>query len=279
MKLKIVDWEKSYDPKKVVRNPEALVAKTKTFAKDGIFSEEIFGNLNESHSFSCGCGRLRGKFYLGFVCSECGGRVALTESAVGRVGWVDLGKARIIGPLFYNLMARVVGRKNLDNIVAFNKRLDVDGNLTDAEDAEDDPRHPWANSGLVRFRKEWPEVLRHYAGDNEVKARIVSFLERNRRKMWVRRIPVIPTILRPAVMIRESLVFDEINNLYNSLIATARHVEDALRVERRSDLDVPPMLASLQATANRIFDKVLDSIRGKHGHIRSSIMGSTPLLM
>ena len=276
MKLKLVNFNKIYDLSKVIRNPEAVVAKTKTFSKDGIFSEEVFGNLNEAHSYSCQCGKLKGKFYLGFICQDCGGTVKFTESAVGRIGWVDLSKKyKIVSPLFYGLMSRVTTKRVLDEIVSYNKKLDVHGNLVDSEEAgqTDRAKHPYANVGLIRFRRVWLEALRFYAKDNPTKKRIVAFLERNQGKVWAGKFPIIPTILRPAVMIRDAMVFDEVNNLYNSLIAISNLIAKATEVERRSDLDIPPMLASLQATANKIFDKVLDSVRGKHGYLRSSIMG------
>jgi len=95
---------------------------------------------------------------------------------------------------------------------------------------------------------------------------------RNRDIVFINKFPVYSTVLRPALMISNNLIFDEINNLYNIVIKNSNVLKELIDDEK-TDLNISPILMNMQLAANQVFEKVINNIRGKAGFIRSNVMG------
>lgn len=100
MRIKLVDFEKDFDKESVVTNHNPL--ENKAFTKDGIFSEEIFGNYH-------------------------------TSSELKR-GWIDLGENYIINPLLFPFLKKVLPK--LVRIIKSERTIDTDGEEVTASELD-----------------------------------------------------------------------------------------------------------------------------------------------
>ena len=85
-------------------------------------------------------------------------------------------------------------------------------------------------------------------------------------------LPVYSHILRPALMIEKQLRFDEVNNVFNLLVANAQVLAEYSGAER-TDANVNAVLWRIQEHANEILDHVMKVLSGKGGYLRSSLLG------
>jgi hypothetical protein len=72
---------------------------------------------------------------------------------------------------------------------------------------------------------------------------------------------------------KDNLIFDEINNMYNSVILNSNLIKNSTESER-TDLNILPLLFSIQMSVNEIYDKTIQNLKGKTGFIRNNMMGS-----
>jgi len=274
MKLKFVSFDDMYDEKCVVNNHEGIDSKTKKFNADGIFSESIFGKLdNESVAFTCSCGKKKGKFYEGTSCEECNSDVVFTEPMVNRRAWILLNDFYILNPNFYKFLTKICKKTTLNNIIAYQGKLDKDGVIVDSE--TDDC--PYNNIGLVEFRERFDEILDyfHKTSNSKIKDSIYNLIKKNKEHVFINKVPVYSTTLRPALMMKEKLIFDEVNNTYNSIILNSNIIKEVNQIESEDGkLTIYPLMYNIQLQANQVFEKIVDNIKGKSGFIRNNMMGS-----
>jgi DNA-directed RNA polymerase beta' subunit len=273
LKLEYINFKEIFDSRKVITNHEGVDPKTKKFNPDGIFSEEIFGRLdNEGMQYSCECGDYVGKFYLGKICENCGTEVKFIEPSVERIGWIDLGEDfRIINPVFYNFILKLFSKKVITNIINYKSKLDQEGNLVE----NPEPPTPYAGIGIYEFEQRFDEILEemYKVSKSKDKNEYYNEIKNNRELVFIDKIPVFSPTLRPAMMMGESMIFDEINNLYNIIILNSNMIKNALEGER-NEMSIFPLLTTIQNTMNEVFAKIVESLKGKYGFIRNNIMGS-----
>jgi DNA-directed RNA polymerase beta' subunit len=272
MRLEFLDFNDFYSEVNVITNHEPIDPKTKKFNPDGIFSETIFGRLdNEGAQFSCDCKKYRGKFYLGKKCETCETEVRFIEPIIKRIGWIDLGPFYIVNPNFYNFLSKIFSKSNLLNVISYEKKLTKDGLVKETENA----KHPYSNIGLIEFKEKFDEILDYFfnLSKNKNKEEYYRIVKENQHLVFTNKIPVFSTTLRPALMMKDNLIFDEINNMYNSVILNSNMVKTSTEDER-SDINTLPIMVSIQLMVNQIFEKTIDNIKGKTGFIRNNIMGS-----
>lgn len=278
MQLNFVDFEQLFDPTAVITNPEG-VDKNKNFTPDGIYSEDIFGSMyGNPIEYRCECGATVGKFAEGTTCIEpdCKTVVTKRESVVKKQGWIDLGEYKIINPVFYSFVEKVVGKKRLASALKFTRRLDVDGNVVEeAEEGEDD----LAGVGTYFFVEQFLDILNYCheentdsKGNNKYQAHY-DILIHNIDKVLISKIPVFSHRLRPAIILGEELRFDKINNLFNRLLAASNSLHNLMESEA-SEMTVCPVVDSLQTFANQIFEMSVSAISGKGGWLRSNLMAN-----
>lgn len=92
MKFKFANFNKDFDSTKVVTNPEDYDGKA--FTKDGIFSEDIFGNYNSESEFT--------------------------------KGWIDFGDYYIINPVMFSFLKKVIPK--LPKLIKTETSVDLEGN-------------------------------------------------------------------------------------------------------------------------------------------------------
>ena len=271
MKIIFKDVDSWFDPKMIITNPEGIDQKTKKFKPDGVFSDKIFGSLdNDNLAYKCECGAYKGEFFKGKLCPNCSTEVKFTEPMLQRTGWIDLGEKYVISPLFYRFLEKLSRKKMLQNMLDYEAVLDIDGNV--ANQGDEDDKNPYKNIGLDSFRENFDEILQFLYDNATTKSKdeLMSLLSNNRDKIFINRMPVYTTTLRPALMIKDTLKFDEVNNFYNLIIRNS----NLIKTEVDNDIVNLPLLFTIQVEANKIFDKVLENIKGKDGFIRNNMVGS-----
>lgn len=286
MQLRFLNFNEIYDEKNLITNPDGIDnkkgkkgeddqgnKKSKKFTNDGIFSEDIFGKMdNESIQYSCNCGKYKGKFYLGKVCEECETEVKYTESNILTTGWIDLGENHeIINPLFFNFLSKLGGKKFKDMII-FEKKLNKDGLI---EDEKAKVSNPFYNIGLREFKNNFPEILEwlREKSTNKRSEKFYEIINKNKDIIFINKIPLFSPILRPALMMKDSLIFDKINNSYNQIIKNSNMINENIKTEE-TDINILPLLNDIQETFNEIYVKIIKALKGKNGFFRNNLMGN-----
>jgi len=155
-------------------------------------------------------------------------------------------------------------------MIDFEAVLDVNGNIV-AND-EDKEKNPYRNIGMDEFRHNFDEIIQYIYENATTKEKdnLMSLINNNRDKIFINKIPIYSITLRPALMIKDTLKLDEVNNYYNLIIRNS----NLIKAEIDNDVINMPLLYTIQNEANKVFDKVLENIKGKDGFIRNNMIGS-----
>jgi DNA-directed RNA polymerase beta' subunit len=272
LKLELIDLEELFDPSRVITNPEGI-NKNQQMNPDGIFSEAIFGKLEqENSSYQCNCGGTVGKFNINQTCAECKTQVRLSEPLVKRIAWIDIGDYSVLNPNIYRILDRIMPKKALSVILSYEVKLTKEGIPAEQEST----LTPFDNIGIIEFQERFDEILAWAADNSKASPKVieecVEFIVNNRDKAFISKVPVYSSVLRPARMMGKSFVFDEVNNQYNALLRSSNQIKEAASEELTYDFALP-LLCNMQQIANDIFEKTVEKLRDKAGFIRSSVLG------
>jgi len=271
MRLELVNMDKGFRADRVVTNPEPVQERSGRFNEDGIFSERIFGKMpTTGKEYSCDCGTIQGRFHENVTCKQCQTQVICRDSAFSKRGWIDFGRYEIISPLFYSYVAKVVGATQLGRILGFERKMNINGIARDEGVGTN-----YENLGMLGFRQNWQEVLAHFErrfGNDPKKVATAKFIRENAGRMFTSKFPVFSHILRPAIVVDKQMIFEEVNNTFNTMLQTSRLLNDYSAPER-TETNVNSCLLRIQELSNEIFQHILGALSGKGGYLRSSLLG------
>ena len=291
----------SFNPNDIVSNHEIYGRRHKTidssgntvderaFNEDGLFSETIFGNFETEQEYTCKCHSMTGKFYEGCTCPKCNTVVTFVESNINKCGWIDLSGNKyredgtiaeygegfkIIKYISYMFLEKLIGKNNLKKIITTPNIITIDGDLdydTIKEIQNSAPECKYWHIGLVEFYKKYNEVISYYYSINKVNdEKLFEFLY-DPLEVWTDKIPVISTLLRPALRTADGLKLDAINTIYVRLIKNNRILNskvNQLQLIQNSTLEI------IQAEYFQLSEQILENISGKKGLIRQQICGT-----
>lgn len=284
MQLNAIDLQKEYDKDMKsgigfpITNIQGIDPKTKKKNIDGLFSP-LFGTdfTDETEyiqRYTCECGNKRGKAFQGEKCDLCDTEVKFENNDIEKTGWISLEKYKIIHPIFFNTLCRLIGETNLNNILKFNKELNKDGQYIFNAD-EYDPKNPFYNIGMEEFIERFDEILEYYTKNlKKEKKKYLEFIQNNREALFTQKIPVFSIQLRPVIMIKNSVLYADINKKYSLLLGNVIKLNKRKNVIDTNPAKVFPLLYETQMIFNTINDTVLNLIGVKGGHIRDSILAS-----
>lgn len=282
MRLKLLNWKEEYERDFAsgdgfaVTNPQGIT-KDKRRTPDGIYSQlfgtELSDEVEYTERYSCECKELKGRFYEGMECEKCGTPVAYRNNDIRKTGWIVLNEYSLINPLMYHVLVKVIGNKNLTNIIKYTKKIDKDGMVVVDMD-EYDPTNPFYNVGMAEFEARFDEILAHYSrGLKADKRKYLEMIEANRDKVFVRHLPVFSLLLRPILIIKDSMVYADINKKFSTLMMNVDSLNrNRTKVDRKM-IKILPNLYQTQVVLNEIHATVIGLVAGKNGHIRSSMLG------
>jgi DNA-directed RNA polymerase beta' subunit len=270
MKLVNLNFDDIYNPDRVVTNHNAL-NKKKEYAEDGLFSEDIFGALTSDNDYGCKCRKYVGKFYNNYECDECGTKVKKLESNIEKIGWIKLGEGvYLISYIYYKFLEKLIGKKPLLGIINYGYTLQKDGIIDEDDTDEDDP---YFGKGVLYLKENFEEILGYYLKKKKDKKDIYDFLLENKEYVFVDKIPIISVSLRPAIMVNNTLKFDETNVFYSNLIKENKIFDTKIEGEKL-EIITNATISRMQFLLNQLSEKIIENIKGKNGFIRNSIMGT-----
>ena len=255
MRIKIMSVDEIFEKssQKILYDPTPLNRKKMEFSEGGIYSPQIFGNLDcQYETFSCECGEFVGPFYKDVICPKCNSAVQETTANVDKTGWILL-NTKIISPIWYNFIIKIL--PNLDELIAYTLTIDSLGNLV----------YPEKCIGMTRFIETF-ETLIDESPNRYKHLDTYNFIKENLDKVFVDKIEIFNVILRPAQVQGTNVTFDRINNVINfvlkkSIIMKTTDNKDGLTYE-------------IQKHVLALYEHILELLKGKDGIIRGELLGT-----
>jgi DNA-directed RNA polymerase beta' subunit len=286
------EWEERYSKEKengtlIPINSTISINKQSIQAVDnGIYTKEL-GALPDSdkdiREFSCDCGYLHARFYNGMVCDKCG---SICKSQYGtditRVGWIDIHPFYIITPNAYELVAKVIGIKNLQKILNYDLVIDIDGKLSPATEVEYTkngnikPQIAFSNIGMIAFKDNFETIINYYANLRKNFDDDARYLIENKKGVFSSKIPVSSLYLRPTFTStkKRSVSFDKINAKYVKILSNAALLHRVMKkeVDFKRALNV---VFDIQQSLNELYIlNIRSKLSGKNKLIRGAILGN-----
>lgn len=272
MQFKLINIEKKFNPNTEITNIESL-DKKKKFTIDGLYSEKIFGSMYGSRiEYKCNCGEIIGEYNEGLLCKECNSIVSKRECQLLEQGWIDLGKYKIINPLYYAFLKRYFGEAKLKKYLSPQYvKIDKDGNeFISPDDIPKNENNPDLISiGIDTLAKNFIEILDLFKDTNKtVNLEVYEFLKQNKDNIFTSKIPVFSHRLRPATVVGQQIMFDKSNTIYVQILKIAK-ILNALSLDA-FPLNVDKLLYKLQELYNSLYDYIISTLADSEtGHIRN----------
>lgn len=258
--------------------------KLKIKSKRGIQSPLFGTDFSDENAFaerySCECRKTVGKVFEGEICPSCKTEVKFVDVDIEFTGWILLKYDKIIQPLYYRFLDRIVKSKkfSLEDIIKPKSEINKDGVIIHHPY---DPKQPFAGIGIEGLYNRYEEVLDYYYKKKRNLRELIDMIRDERDKAFASSIPVYTSALRPTSFNGESnfnfispeRVYANIvkkSNLLNSL--RNQEVSGKFK-EERDFLHRQITLSELQIKINQLWKMVFDKIDTKHGHIREEILG------
>lgn len=279
MRFGLIDFNQAFDPESVITTKDSIVRdrqKRDSFAEGSIYCSKIFGKpFGETIAYECECGHTKGKFAEGIVCPQCKSKVERRESFLTKQGWIDFDGFRLINPLMYYLIEKIIPSVDLNGILANDRRLDVDGHIVESEKDEKSKKKlidmGIYSIGVTAFLDNFFPILDEFV--KPATQPIYDFLYANFSKVAIEHFPVISQRLRPAILMGEEFRFDKINNLYTRVVTSSESLKESVDSEK-NPLVVEPILYAMQRFINQIYENIIDAISGKPGWLRNNLMAN-----
>jgi len=260
----VIDIPISINKKEIIRNPRGLYSSK--FGGDITDVEE----LQRKYICSNACGYSVGKFIEGTICPKCGQKVEYKDDEIEKTGWIVLKEPYyVINPALYALLTKLIKPKILDTIIKYEKKVDKDGHVADYIV---DHKIPFANIGLIEFRKRFIEIL-NIVGDKNKPLEYQLIME-NLDKLFINKIAVLSLLLRPVVMLDNSTFkYDMVNNSYAEILSRVDMINNEM-YNFMDHLNVQK-LYEIQVKLNELYNDIIKSkLNGKKKVFRNMILGS-----
>jgi hypothetical protein len=123
------------------------------------------------------------------------------------------------------------------------------------------------NIGLKEFYDNYEEIMYYFKEKRKNKADLIQSLIEDKDKVWTSMLPIYSTILRPQATTVESYYFSPIDKQIHPL------TNITINLKKASPIEVPLYLYQSQIRANELWALNFSLIDGKHGWLRSNVLG------
>lgn len=161
-KIKLIKFDDIYDENKRITNYKPI-DKDKTFTDDGIYSEVIFGSLNDNN--------------------------------IEDIGWICTDNKYIINPIMYNHIEKLIGKPKLEKMLKYNKSISREGEVLELDLTDDNPEED-DNMGLYEFKEHFVEMIEKWGNKTKYKKEY-EFIMHNQAYVWTDKLPVFNSKMRP----------------------------------------------------------------------------------
>lgn len=219
----------------------------------------------------CQCGTFTSRLFEGEVCPYCNHKVEYREVNIKMTGWITLGSNVCVNPYYYNILAKLIGKQVISDIVIGKHKITLDGKKVkpDEEDYDAPPSSPYAGIGVDAFFENFENIMKYFASVKKQKAMQILDLINVKRAVFTSHIPVYSTMLRGQSLTEDSFYFSKIDKLINTLFSLSEHIKNCVDVERDY------ILSRIQMKVNGMFDENMKLLIGKDAHIRGELLGGS----
>lgn len=262
--------------------------KTDKDLKPGMYSihSPLYGtDWGDDHAFedrySCQCGNLIGKSFLGKTCPACKTKVEFVDIDLRKTGWIVLEKDKIIQPLFYEIIENFIGGSHTKSSVPLSSILTyVEPSKIKPEDSE---KNPFFGIGIIEFQSRFKEIMDYFLKINK-KIAVYQYIMINSDIIFTSSIPVFSSYLRPFIISGEDIKYTDEDKLFRQIYTNSTLLNDKYVLERRVDSAVKrnkdifylrreSILFDIQSKLVKLWELVFNTINKKTGWIRSHITG------
>lgn len=241
--------------------------------------------------YRCDCGAFIGQDIIGQVCPRCGTEITLHSLNFEYTGWLDIAPHKVISPIYYNILKRVLGNNMLKFILGdYKSDFSVQYNENDVNFEENKKSRktgiPNPND-LTYILKRIPKTKLIYQGigHDEFYQRFeevltacapkanedVPMLLEEKESVFTSKIPIYSTAFRPVSKTSETMFYPRINKWFSMMAAIYCKLED---------MNLPiEYIQSLNCIQNYWVEAVEHLIKNeiskKDGFVRSEIVGGT----
>lgn len=240
--------------------------------------------------YRCDCGAFTGQDIIGRVCPRCNSEITLRSLNFKYTGWVDIAPHRVITPIYYSMLKRVLTPNMLKYILGdYKSDLSVPYNENDTNFAENKknrktgrvaandiaaikkkiPKSKYIYEGLGHdeFYNRFEEVLTACAKNTDE----LQILLNEKDSVFTSKIPIYSTAFRPVSKTSETMFYPKINKWFSQIVAIQCKLKDMM-------LPIETIQA-LNFIQNYWIDAVEHLIKNevskKDGFVRSEIVGGT----
>ena len=195
--------------------------------------------------YRCDCGAFIGQDIIGRVCPRCNSEITLRSLNFRYTGWVDISPHKVISPIYYHMLKRVLS-PNMVNYILGNYKSDqsVQYNENDVDFAENKKNRKTgrvAANDVAAIRKKVSKSKYCYEGlghDNFRAnfAEIVTACAKNTDELQIlldeqdavftSKIPIYSTAFRPVSKTSETMFYPKINKWFSQIVAIQCKLKD-----------------------------------------------------
>lgn len=169
-------------------------------------------------------------------------------------GWIDFGDYYIINPVMFNFLKKVFPK--LNKMINKEVNVDMEGNIIENTNEYD-------NIGLLDFKNNFMEYLDKY-GDTSVPE--WQLIHDNLEVLFINKFPILPSKLRPGILVNNVITGSKINPLYKLVIQYSNELK-ASDIEIEGELKINSLMYNLQMYCNSILKKIIDiNLKKKKGY-------------
>ena len=263
--------------------------------EEDLFSPINIDQLINSNKFMdveyrCDCGAFTGQDIIGRVCPRCDSEITLRSLNFKYTGWIDIAPHKVISPIYYSMLKRVLSPNMLKYILGDYKcDLSVPYNENDTNFDENKknrktgrvaandiaaikkkvPKSKYMYEGLGHdiFYQRFEEVLTACAKNTDE----LQILLDEKDAVFTSKIPVYSTAFRPVSKTSETMFYPQINKWYSQMASIQCRIKSMVL-----DIEIINALNSFQ---NFWIDAaeylIKNEVSKKDGFVRSEIVGGT----
>lgn len=273
-----LDKEREHD---ILENNGFIISEPQNIKKDikdpnSIFSTKFGQSLKDANPFGnrykCQCGYTTQRINNGTRCKMCGTLVRYVDDDFEYFGWIVLNDPYyIIHPNLYKSIESIIGKKNLDEILKYEDKKDIDGFLEKQQNPPADK--PFFGKGMTYFKDHFEEIINWYK--TPVKREMYDMVMDNKDIVFTQSIPVYTTYLRPFDLSSTSMYFEATNAIFNIIANLVKRVNTDHKVKgniKRKPIN--QLLYNIQDNYNQLYEEIVAILSGKKGTIRTLFGGN-----
>lgn len=286
VKIKRLNWDVEYYIS--LLNGGFVIDEPADITIDGIKKKTLFGPRSElygttygdeqefAEQYRCKCGAFKGAAFEHEICPFCKQPVESVNDDIKITGWINLGKDKIINPMYYQLLVSAIGKNIFPDIVTSRKKVDKNGKISKPDiyaNPDKPPLSPFSGIGIDEFRERYYEIMDYFKEKRKNKADRIEALKRSARSVFTSHIPIYTTKLRQQSITTDTFYYGGLDKQINPIISLSLLLKDCEEIEK------PNYLQSIQKKVNAMWDYNFNLLNGKEGLIRGQILGGSLNIM